>query len=59
MRNIKIEVNTAVAVNFPLYLRIPGWCNNAGCDYKWQTCNAILQCQVLISEWKINGNMEM
>ncbi|MEO7767250.1 MAG: beta-L-arabinofuranosidase domain-containing protein [Ferruginibacter sp.] len=27
--NIKIEVNTAVAVNFPLYLRIPAWCSNA------------------------------
>lgn len=26
---VKIEVNTASAVNFPLYLRIPGWCKNA------------------------------
>lgn len=27
--NIKIEVNTDKAVRFPLYLRVPGWCNNA------------------------------
>ncbi len=26
---IKIEVNTTTAVNFPLYLRIPNWCNAA------------------------------
>jgi hypothetical protein len=26
---IKIEISTAVAVNFPLYLRIPNWCSNA------------------------------
>ena len=27
--HIKIEVNTDKAVSFPLYLRVPGWCNNA------------------------------
>lgn len=27
--NIRIEVNTTTAVNFPLYLRIPNWCSNA------------------------------
>ncbi|HSN09476.1 MAG TPA: beta-L-arabinofuranosidase domain-containing protein [Hanamia sp.] len=27
--HIKIEVNTDKAVTFPLYLRVPGWCNNA------------------------------
>jgi len=26
---IKIEVNTSAPVNFPLYLRVPGWCKNA------------------------------
>ena len=28
-KHIKIEVNTASPVNFPLYLRVPRWCNNA------------------------------
>ncbi|MGN6247913.1 MAG: beta-L-arabinofuranosidase domain-containing protein [Ginsengibacter sp.] len=28
-QNIKIEVKTNKAVNFPLYLRVPGWCQNA------------------------------
>ena len=27
--NIKIEINTGTAINFPLYLRIPNWCNGA------------------------------
>jgi len=27
--HIKITVNTAKSINFPLYLRIPGWCDNA------------------------------
>ncbi|HUZ58590.1 MAG TPA: beta-L-arabinofuranosidase domain-containing protein [Hanamia sp.] len=27
--NIKIEVNTSSPVSFPLYLRIPRWCNDA------------------------------
>lgn len=27
--HVKIEVNTPKSVDFPLYLRIPGWCNNA------------------------------
>ncbi len=27
--NIKIEIKTTGAVNFPLYLRIPNWCGNA------------------------------
>ncbi|HEU5051663.1 MAG TPA: beta-L-arabinofuranosidase domain-containing protein [Hanamia sp.] len=28
-QNIKIEVKTNKAVDFPLYLRVPGWCKNA------------------------------
>ncbi len=27
--NIKIEVNATKSVDFPLYLRVPGWCDNA------------------------------
>lgn len=27
--NIKIEINTTKTTSFPLYLRIPNWCNNA------------------------------
>lgn len=27
--NIKIEISAGVATNFPLYLRIPGWCDHA------------------------------
>ena len=27
--NIKIEISTSAAINFPLYLRIPNWCSGA------------------------------
>lgn len=27
--NIKIEISTSTAINFPLYLRIPNWCSGA------------------------------
>ena len=38
--HIKIEVSTKSAVNFPLYLRIPGWCNNAGVTINGKSINA-------------------
>ena len=38
--NIKIEVNTSSAVDFPLYLRIPGWCTNAAVSVNGKTINA-------------------
>ena len=38
--NIKIEVITSSAVNFPLYLRIPGWCNNAAVTINGKVFNA-------------------
>ena len=38
--HIKIEVSTKSAVNFPLYLRVPGWCNNAGVMVNGKAVNA-------------------
>lgn len=38
--NIKIEVNTSLAVYFPLYLRIPGWCTNAVVSVNGRVINA-------------------
>jgi hypothetical protein len=41
--NIKMEVNTSKPVDFPLYLRIPGWCHNAAVSINGNpfTVNAI------------------
>jgi len=38
--HIKIEVNTNMPTNFPLYLRVPGWCNHAGVKVNGQELNA-------------------
>ncbi len=38
--NIKIEVNTYSAVDFPIYLRIPGWCTNATVSVNGKAINA-------------------
>jgi hypothetical protein len=36
---IRIEVNTPKTLQFPLYLRIPGWCNNAMVSVNGKTVN--------------------
>ena len=38
--NIKIEVNTSSSVDFPLYLRIPGWCTNAAVSVNGKAIDA-------------------
>ena len=38
--NIKIEVNATTPVSFPIYLRIPGWCNNASVIINGKTIDA-------------------
>ncbi|MDE3181868.1 MAG: glycoside hydrolase family 127 protein [Bacteroidota bacterium] len=37
--HIKIEVNTDKSVQFPLYLRVPGWCNNATVSVNGKSVN--------------------
>jgi hypothetical protein len=41
--HIKIEINTRTAVSFPLYLRIPGWCNQAAVIINGKTASLILE----------------
>lgn len=41
--HIKIEVNTKGDVDFPLYLRIPGWCDKANIMVNGKTTNASLK----------------
>ncbi|MDQ2720202.1 MAG: glycoside hydrolase family 127 protein [Bacteroidota bacterium] len=38
--NIKIEVHTPSAVTFPIYLRVPGWCNEASVTVNGKAINA-------------------
>jgi len=38
--NIKIEVSASSPTNFPLYLRIPGWCENAELKINGKEVNA-------------------
>jgi hypothetical protein len=38
--SIKIEVNTTSATNFPVYLRIPGWCSGATVSVNGKAMNA-------------------
>lgn len=39
---ITIDVTNAASVQFPLYMRIPGWCNNAAITLNGQPVNAKL-----------------
>jgi len=41
--HIKIEVNTKGDVDFPLYLRIPGWCDKANIMVNGKTTNTSLK----------------
>jgi hypothetical protein len=38
--NVKIEVNTLSPINFPLYLRIPKWCDNPAITINGKPVNA-------------------
>jgi len=59
---IKIEVNTSTAVNFPLYLRIPGWCSNATVTVNGKAVNANANASSYIrleNKWKQGDVIEL
>jgi Beta-L-arabinofuranosidase, GH127 len=60
--NIKIEVSTAVAVNFPIYLRIPGWCNNASVTVNGTFVNTSIEAGSYVriqNNWKQGDVIEL
>ena len=59
---IKIEISTAVPVNFPLYLRIPNWCSNAAIKVNGQAQTINLQSgsyAKIDKKWKQGDVVEM
>ena len=59
---IKIEISTAVPVNFPLYLRIPNWCSNAAIMVNGQAQTINLQSgsyAKIDKKWKQGDVVEM
>lgn len=60
--NIKMEVSTSKPVDFPLYLRIPGWCHNAAVSINGNsvTVNATAGSYVkLQNKWKQGDVIEL
>src|SRR6266496_586977 len=60
--HIKIEVNAESAVNFPLYLRIPNWCNNASVTINGKTININASADSYVrleNTWKQNDVIEL
>jgi hypothetical protein len=60
--HIKIEVQTAVAVNFPLYLRVPNWCSAASVKIngKLVTVKAVPGSYLrLQNDWKTGDIVEL
>jgi len=60
--HVKIEVNTTSAVNFPLYLRIPNWCNNASVTINGKTININASADSYVrleNTWKQNDVIEL
>jgi Beta-L-arabinofuranosidase, GH127 len=60
--HIKIEVSTNIAVNFPLYLRIPAWCNNAAVAINGETVTNTIEPGSYLriqNEWKQGDMIEL
>lgn len=60
--HIKIEVNTKADVAFPLYLRIPGWCNKANVMVNGKTTNFTIKSGSYVKvekKWKQGDVIEL
>jgi len=54
--DVKLEINTAKAVRFPLYLRVPGWADEVIFNYKGKTKTAIAGETVKLEEKWADGD---
>jgi hypothetical protein len=60
--NILIDVHTTSPENFPLYLRIPGWCNNAVIKVNGETISTSPQADNYVRierKWNNNDKVEI
>lgn len=59
---IRIEVKAATPVNFPVYLRVPAWCNNASVTVNGQAVNVTVDASSYIrleNKWKSGDVIEL